>query len=230
MLLREQATDRPRLVGAARTGGRSASGVITMSRTDGGGLWAYGLQAISILTSEHVRAFEAITTLMAEGSRPIIVPICNKRYMPAPLDAEGEPIFTIPCVTHSDDTHFSDDACYAQKVVLIWLAADMPLRATTLNIVTGPIGVLRGGELFSILHQSLGWRFYRIVNVISQAPTSATVQIEPPLREATAANAALEFDEPRCVMQLAEPASLQLEMRKSGRPSLSFIESFLPLD
>jgi len=228
-LLREAVTDRPRLVGAARTGGRSASGVITMSRTDGGGLWAYGLQSIAVTTADHVLQFELITTLMAEGTRPIIVPICDKRHFPAPI-VDGEPVYSLDLVPHSDGSPFSDSSLYAHKVVLAWLSVPAALRATTITIGIETMGTLRGGELFSIDHQTLGWRFYRVVGVVSQTATTATIRIEPPLREATAANALLEFDYPRCVMQLAEPVSLQLQLRRFGRPSVSFIESFLPLD
>jgi len=201
-LMREAVTDRPRLAGAARSGGRSVSGIYNMSRTDGGGLWAYGLQSIAINTREQVMAFEQFATLMAEGARPIIVPVCNRRYKPTG-STEGYPVR---------------------------VTSDAPLRATTL-IMTKSVFMetFIGGELFSIDHPTRGPRLYRIIEQHPLDSVTVSTTIEPPLRQAVAANQPLVFDEPLCVMQLAEPTSLQLELRKHGRPSLNFIESFLPL-
>jgi hypothetical protein len=229
-LLRETVTERPRLVGAVRTGGRTASGVVTASRADGGGLWAYGLQAIVINKSYLVRWFEMFLTLMAEGARPIIVPICNHNYAPLP-DEPGTGHIDVP---HSpDDTPFSDDALYHQHYVVdAFINPPAPLRATTIYMNVLHSGPFLGGELFSIEHLTMGWRFYRVVGITPVSPTTPNyyaVQIEPPLREAINAGVAADFNKPRCVMQLAAPSSLELQMRRFGRPTLQFIESFMPL-
>jgi hypothetical protein len=228
-LMREAAQDRPRLVGVARSGGRSASGIFTMSRSDGGGLWSVGFRSIALRTADHVRAYEAVTTAMAEGSRPIVVPICDRRHFPAPT-FEGNLLYSWSSVPHSDDSLFSDGTGYSQSVVVIATSGTTALRATQINLGIDFAGVLHGGELFSIDHTVLGWRMYRIIEIVSQTATAATVKIEPPLREAVANNTPVEFDLPRCIMQLASPADLTLEMRRFGNPSISFVESFLPLD
>src|SRR5262245_20634890 len=144
-LMREAVTDRPRLVASARLAGRAVSGIVTMSRVDGGGLWAYGLQAISIKTRDHVLLWEQMTTLMQEGARPIIVPRCNARYMPSSVIA-GARAVPSPPVPHSDETPFSDLSAYAQYAVDVRVAAAAALRATTLllNITVG--GPFVGGE------------------------------------------------------------------------------------
>jgi hypothetical protein len=229
-LLRETVTERPRLVGAVRTGGRTASGVVTASRADGGGLWAYGLQSIVINKSYLVRRFEMFLALLAEGARPIIVPICNHNYAPIPED-DPAAIDHIDVPHSPDDTPFSDDALYHQHYsVDANISAAAPLRATTITLHVLMSGPFVGGELFSIEHPNMGWRFYRVVGITETAtPGYYSVQIEPPLREAINAGTAADFNEPRCVMQLAAPASLELQMRRFGRPTLQFIESFMPL-
>ncbi len=231
-LLREAVTDRPRLVGSARTGGRSASGAITMSRADGGGLWFYGLLSIAITNRELVMIYEAMVALMAEGARPIIVPICDKRHSPGWSVGGGAIINSYGKIPHSDTALFSDTSGYTQQVVDISMGADAPLRSPTIVIRLLASGPLIGGELFSINHTTLGPRWYRVTTVAPDTPSPGlvTIGIEPPLREATGAGIGLDFDYPRCVMQLAEPAPLQLELRRSGKPSMNFVESFLPPD
>lgn len=57
-----------------------------------------------------------------------------------------------------------------------------------------------------------------------------TVTIRPPLREAIEAGKALEFDYPKCIMQLASPNAmdLSLERRVIGQASVKWVESFPP--
>jgi hypothetical protein len=59
-----------------------------------------------------------------------------------------------------------------------------------------------------------------------------TVTIRPPLREATDALARVEFDNPTCIMRLADPQAmdLALERRIYGAPSVKFVEDFPPFD
>lgn len=226
-LVRAASMERPRLVGAARTGGRSASGIVTMSRSDGGGQWAFGYHSLSLATRDHVRAFEAIKEMLGEGEVPISVPV-RDRNAPWPV-VNGQPLMSYS-VPHSDGSLFDDGSGYGQEVIVIETAAPAALRATSLSLAITYSGGLRGGELFSIEHTVLGDRLYRIVNVPEQDDESATVTIQPPLREAIASGVPVQFDWPACVMQVAEKDAYEMDANHFGRPSLSFVESFLPLD
>jgi concanavalin A-like lectin/glucanase superfamily protein len=60
----------------------------------------------------------------------------------------------------------------------------------------------------------------------------ATVTIRPPLREATDAGTRVEFDNPACVMRLAEPDAMDLvlDRRIYGQANVKFVEDFPPFD
>lgn len=57
-----------------------------------------------------------------------------------------------------------------------------------------------------------------------------TLTIRPPLREAVEEGDRVEFDHPKCVMQLATPDAMDLvlEHRSHGQSTVKFIESFPP--
>jgi hypothetical protein len=78
---------------------------------------------------------------------------------------------------------------------------------------------LIGGELFSVEHAAWGWRVYRITRIDGDVIT-----FRPPLREAMAAGAALEFDTPRCQMRLAASTSNLTNMGRFTACSLSMVE------
>src|SRR5262245_29232037 len=61
---------------------------------------------------------------------------------------------------------------------------------------------LRGGEHFSIQHDTFSHRLYRIGKVTLDGLGNSVVTIRPPLREATAAGTRLELDYPKCIMKL----------------------------
>ena len=87
-----------------------------------------------------------------------------------------------------------------------------------------------GGEHFSIDHDMLRWRLYRIRTAIDNGDGTWDCTVRPPLRAVAVADTQLQFDKPKCVMRLASPSSmdLTLSMRRHGRPSVDFIEAFPP--
>jgi hypothetical protein len=161
------------------------------------------------------------------GATPFIVPWCG--CVENPRIPGVEPIGN--GIPFSDPVLFSDGVGFYQGSGVVWeVNGAHPLRDTTINIVTrvGSIAP-RGGEHFTIVHSTAGPRIYRVVAVQEVAAGFAyTLTIRPPLREAVADDVVLDLDNPRCVMQLADPQAMDLtrELRRSGSPSAHFIESF----
>lgn len=217
------------LMGMVIQGGQSASGLMPATRLDGGGNWKATLSDVSLRTADHVRAWRALAAICDGGVQPIIVPMCDKRHMPAPL-VNGIPLYSLDDVPHSDNSPFSDDTEYASDVIEATLNAVAALRATsiTINMIAG--GDLMGGEYFSIDHETLRWRLYRLRTVLDNGDGTWACTIRPPLRAAVAADTPLQFDRPKCVMRLAsaDAMDLMLEQRKRAHPSVSFIEAFPP--
>jgi hypothetical protein len=133
-------------------------------------------------------------------------------------------------VTHSDGSTFSDGTRYVGRRIVASLAADAVLRATFVEIDMLAGADLRGGERFSIQHGEFSHRAYEIGMLVRNRSGTYTAQIRPPLREDTDAGTRLEFDTPKCVMQLAtaDAMALPLEFRKYGRVSVKLIESTPP--
>jgi hypothetical protein len=222
-----QGNDRPRLIGVSRTPGRTLSGVMPAGRTDGGGLWSHGFQVI-LKTPDNVRAWDSLAEYLAEGATPIVLPVWNRKFAPFPLDDAGQPIESYGSIPHDDDTLFSDGSGYSQNVIVASVGVAAALRATTIFLDMTFSGELRGSELFTILHPTIGPRMYRVISVSAIDGTRNTVRIDPPLREDVAAGTEVDFDRPRFVAQLNGTMPLALELEMIGRPSVSFIESFLP--
>lgn len=215
------------LMGQTITGGQTASGVIPVTRTDAGGLWKATLADVFLHTPEQVRTWRAIAGICDGGATPIIVPMCDKRFYPAPI-VSGRRITTLP-VPHSDDSPHSDGSPYDSMIVQAEIGA-AALRATTVTISIFTGEPLQGGEHFSIEHDgAMSHRLYRIVSVATTGAGSVC-EIRPPLRAAVEDGDALDFDHPRCVMRLATPDAMDLllEQRKFGKPTVSFLEAFPP--
>ena len=227
-LLRERSVSFG-LRGVAIGGGQTASGAMPTTTIDGGGIWGAELTDIPLATADQVRAWRALVAICDSGAMPIVVPMGDKRFMPAPL-VNGVPLAVIPKVPHSDGSTFSDGSPYVSDVVEATLADDASLRATALVVRLATGSAFRGGEHFSIDHDTLRWRLYLIRTATPNGDGTFNVTIRPPLRADVKSGAVLQFDVPKCVMRLAAPdaAKLTLDMRHIGKPSISFIEAFPP--
>lgn len=206
------------------TGGKTFSGAVPMARLDGGGLWTCTLQDVQVSTPDHIRAWRALSALLDNGATPVILEARDERAGPWP--ATGSAGLT---ATNDDGSTPGDGSVYASDVIAAALTADAALRATRLQISIENAAALAGGEFFSILHDTFSHRLYRI-GAVEQSGTTATVTIRPPLREATAAGTPLDFDHPRCVMQLATPDAMDLMLtrRTFGQATPRFIERLPP--
>lgn len=216
------------LSGRTISSGQTGAGFEPMAETTVGGLWRAELGSIPIRTKAQVHTWRALEALLDSGARTVILPMCDKRYFPVPI-VNGAPLYAYNPGTLDDVTLLDDGTGIAQPVVVAFLAEDADLRATSLRILFLQGAALQGGEHFSIGHGNLGDRLYRVAQVRVDPVTGySDVTIRPPLREATPAFTALEFDSPKCVMRIAsaESMKLALQQRKWGSPTASFVESF----
>jgi len=198
------------------SGGTAISGDETLIGTDGGGRVFVELEDFYLDDPETALAWSAISAWMDGGLRPMIVPIC---------DAIHQPTNGFTYLPHSDDTPFSDESLYEQGDCVVHLAADAALRATTLYLDITELGrPLVGGEWLSIDHETWRWRAYKIAEIIAQDATSATITIRPPLREAAAEGAEVDFNAPRCVMHLSGEMRAPRNMGYAEGQPLRFVE------
>ena len=210
---------RWRLQGVSNSGGTSVSGLNRFARTDGGGFWVCQMSGIWLRRRDHLLAMRALEGLLAGGVATILVPSCECRLKPLPVEVTtcGG---TVP---HSDGSPFSDGTEYVSGAIEITAAA-AALRATslTISIVTG--SGLRGGEHFSIDHTTKGRRMYRVIRV----GEAGVVTIDPPLREAITADTILDFDNPSLPMRILNPDDFfgAIELGRFAEAAPLFQESF----
>lgn len=178
------------------SGGEAINGDEDVIATDGGGRVFVEFGDPYLDDVATAKAWRAIDAWLDGGATPIIVPFCDTRHQP-----------TVGSVstTHSDGTPFSDETEYTQGDAHGELAASAGLRATTLHLENLVLPeVLLGGEWLSIDHTTMRWRAYRIAEITAYDADAgtATVKVRPPLREAVAAGAEVDFSNPRCVMRI----------------------------
>lgn len=212
------------LVGQSASGGRTLSGAVPRVRIDGGGLWMATLADLQVSTPDQVRTYRALEAILDGGATPVVLSRRDLQFYPAPVDAFGVRVTSFadaPC----DDGAFCDDGTGFVTGTVDATAAAAALRATSLTVTINVGSALRGGEVFSIEHDTYSHRMYTVASVVGSAVT-----IRPPLREAITAGTRLEFDYPKCVMQLANSSEmdLPLELRTYGQTTVKFIESFPP--
>lgn len=225
-LLRER-TARLVLTRRVISPGVGGSGNVTLLALDGGGLWELDYGSISLRTADHQRMWEALAAISDGGVTPFVVPYCGSRTAPWPL-VGGEPLTSYGDIPHDDGTLFDDGSGYYQPVIDVEVIGTPALRDTSMTVRINYGSAFRGGELFSIYHPTAGYRFYRVVGVEEVVPDlDYTLTIRPPLREAVADGTVLDFDRPRCLMQLADPGAMDAtwELRRFAQPSASFLEA-----
>jgi hypothetical protein len=217
------------LGGAAISGGQTASGIMPVSRLDGGGLWKVTMTGVPTFTPDRRRSWHALTAIGDGGVQPIIVPCREMVDAPWPL-VGGIAQMSLPAVPHSDDSSFSDGSLYDNSMIAAKLTAAAVLRATSLTISVTTGDDLHGGEYFSIDHATNRWRLYRIRTAVKNLDGTWAVTIRPPLREDVLANVVIEFDRPKCVMRLAAADSMDatFETAWNGTQSAMFVEAFPP--
>lgn len=205
-LLREQNHDW-NIVGNTATSGRTTGAAVDV-RSDGGGLWMASLNSIRFMDPSDALCWRAVRQACAGGVVPIVVPRNDAAFAPFP-DALRDGYGNIP---HGDGALFDDGSGYYQPVIVIATAFAALLRDVSLVIDIALAAALQGGEAFSILHPTMGWRLYEIATVEMLTATRAEITFNPPLREAVAAGTNLEFDRPRCTMKLVNAGAMDLNV------------------
>lgn len=211
-------------------GGRTLTGAMPLSRIDGGGLWAAELSDVKVSTADQVRAWRALSARMDGGATPVVMECRDTRFAPWPTVA-GVPV-TSNEATNDDDSTPDDDTDYDGSCIEATLVNAVALRATSAVIRFVAGGPLQGGEYFSIQHETFSHRLYRVASVEVNDAGDSEITFRPPLREATDAGTAVEFDTPKCIMKLATPNAmdLALELRFHGTASVRLIEEFPPFN
>jgi hypothetical protein len=197
----------------SRSGGPSLSGSEQVV-TSGAGIWTATLGDINIRNATQIRLWRAIAGALEGMAGTVLIPIYDGSRAPTTQQADPLP--------HSDDSLFSDGSGYAGNTVVATVAP-AALRATQLTITVGSGHEIKAGQHFSI-----GQRCYRIVRVTATGtPGVSTVKVWPPLREAVSTATLANFDQPVCLMRLAQDdgMALSLDLWRLGRPSVSFVEA-----
>lgn len=202
-----------RRVGHVIDGGTAISGITDQTEADGGGYLQADFTEGMARTKAAGNAWRVISD--ADAGDAFVVLLCAERRF--------QPVGAISTVTHSDDTPFDDDTPYVSSDADYSTTADAVLRATTLAITGISTSALIGGELFSIQHEHWGWRAYRVRSVDGD-----TITFRPPLREAVPSGTALEFDTPRCQMQLQGATDNSTENGRFTACAVSFVEDMRP--
>ena len=176
---------------------------IQVSNTDGGGLWLATFANVTVWSRAQVLAWQEMEVLLMGGLEPVNLPmlLCNQE--PTPTSGAIE-IRTVGATA---------------------------ARATTIVVNLVNSGALVAGMHFSYNFTAalLGHRMFRIKTVaaVIGQPTQRSLTIWPPLRAAIADAQELRFRLPLCVMKLAAPdvMKLDLDLRRRGAPSANFIEA-----
>lgn len=206
-------------MGQVDDGGSSLSGFQQIGRIDGGPRWGCRLIRIPLKCREEILAFQAIESILAGGTTPIIMHRYPGDRSPAQRQPSGVP--------HSDGTPFSDETLYSGPTVSAITQADAALNDSEIVIKLVGGRPIVGGEDFGILHVDASWRTYRIQRVFPEGDNLRLV-IDPVLREAVPAGAVVDFDDPRCVMRLANAEAFRavLEYNRWGYIDGEFEEAF----
>jgi hypothetical protein len=197
------------------SGGTSLAGEDDLVATDGGGRVFCEFSDAYLDDPDVALAWSAIGAGLDDGATPIIVPVGD-----ADMQQRGD-ITTPP----SGDPWWTEND-FADGASGITLSAPAALRATLL-VLSIDLGEkpIRAGIWFSIDHATYRHRAYKVVEVVAQDATSATIRIRTPLREATAAGAQANFSDPKCMMRV--DGSMQ-GPRSMGfaEGSVRFVEDF----
>lgn len=177
-------------------------GTVQVRNGNGGGLWTASFNGMVVNTRARALVWQQLEVRMMGGLEPVDVPFMA--YTQKPYTSLGS--------------------------IVIRTVGAVAARATAMTINLVQSGDVNPGMHFSRYHATYGHRMYRIATVagVSGMAGQRAITIWPPLRAAIGAAALLEFDKPLCVMKVATPDSMRLELdlRKRGTPSVSFVEAF----
>jgi hypothetical protein len=213
---------RLQIVGASQSGGRSLSGIAQNAELSGGGFWAVEFGDVSLTTPAKVLAWRRLSAALAGGGTSVDVLIADRRHQPPGIVVE-------PSI--GLDTWVEDDFWVTPEVlgpVGVMILPGWEMRSTVISF--GWTGQpLVGGELFSV-QDSTTWahRLHRITRIIGNDGTGYTAEVRPPLRVTGYGGQPMNFNSPRCTMRLDGDMAEPLEMLRTARAAVRFVEDFPP--
>jgi hypothetical protein len=211
----------PDITGQSISGGVSLSGEQQRADASGGGRVVATFDSVDLLTREKVLAWRRFARGARAGATAVLVPFADRRHQPVNPKYTGVDTFGL-------DTWVADDTSWSASEVTATVSTNAAREATVLSFaLTAPLRLL-GGEWFSILHATYGWRIYSAERVRSGgtvgSAVATTVTVSPPLREAVSAGAALNFESPRGLMQAAGNLGETLSLLRFGKAKVDFVE------
>jgi hypothetical protein len=200
------------------SGGVSILGYEQVGQTDAGRWRAHA--TFPVPQGTRVLAWRAVLALSEGRFNTFIFGVYDDPQTPAGLAGFS---FDNGLVKHSDGTPFSDGSCYRTVYVNAQTAAGALLRSTSLQITMLSAFAPQSGQYFSI-----GKRLYLIKVATLLSGSTYLVTFWPPLREAVAAAAYVEFDHPACELRLAsdDTGELDRDLTKVSTPGLDLVEAF----
>lgn len=183
--------------------GATIEGAGQNSDWSGGGKWAGEMTGIRVSKPAQFRAWRKLCLNVDDGIDEVEIPMIDS--------------YTWPVGDATPETMSFD------------LSEAAALRATTLKIRRNAGAELEGGEMFSLTHGLAGRRLYGIKSAGALIGGIQTCKIRPPLRQATAMLAAVDFRHLSCVMRcITPPKELWGVIRPPYKTDviIRFVESF----
>ncbi len=205
-----------------RGGGKSLTGLERVLRTDRG-YWAIDLKGVPLKSVAQRRVWNAIRTALSGRAGILTVPVLSIDTAPWLPGSDGGYLTSV----HADGSPFADDSTYGQSGIVVQMATAAAIGDTsvTLRLVYG-IDDLSGAR-FSY-DSGNGYHALYETGVPSEVDDDLwTVPVFPSIRAAIPADAALEFDMPRCLVRLATDRAMDVTLSPGGfdRVNVSFIEA-----
>jgi hypothetical protein len=189
------------VVGTSVSGGVAVPGGVSHAASYAyGGLVQVAYGRIPVLGKAQHLLWNRLAARLNGGLRDVAVPILTDRIAPAGI------------VATLDGAH--------------------SLQATSVAIAVTAGAALNGGEWLGLDHADAELRVYRIASIVSATPLGGgavdyVVTVAPPLRDAAASGATVNFVRPACQMKLAPGESMAWRVGAdwTSRPSVSFVEA-----
>lgn len=177
------------------------------------GFWRIIYRGVPVNDAAKVKAYRALKSQLSGGSATILIPIYDSVNVPWPTGVSANAVGEF-----SDGTTYSDGTGFFNPAIDVTLNGDHDLRSTLLTVTKTSVGTISGGEHFSI-----GARLHRISKVVS----ATEWQVWPPLREDLLGGRALNFETPKCRVQLVgeDSGDLELERGLYGFVDMEFVEA-----
>lgn len=182
------------------------------------GYWVASINDIIVRNRDHILEYRGLIAALDGSANDLII---------GPFDCGLAPFMSgasqIGGIPFSDDSFFSDGAGFSQSAILVNLAGDMQMGATSATLAIEAAGTIRRGMYFSISN-----RLYIITSVPEMSGSTVSFSFMPPLRQDAFNGGSVEFARPKATMRLmdSESGEMTINVRRFARPSLQLEESY----